>query len=139
MTIYDLLNKQMADSGKMLGVLFAGVTEEQADQKVNEHAFSFRETIPHLTECCHAVLAHLAGEKYSWGSFKPADTSLSALIADYEATRATAVAGVLAADEAEAVEIATAYLINHDHYHVGQLCTLKMTLDPTWDAYAIYA
>ena len=38
----------------------------------------------------------------------------------------------------EVVKHAFDYVALHDCYHVGQMCTLRLTLDPEWNAYSIY-
>ncbi|MFZ4507849.1 MAG: DinB family protein [Fimbriimonas sp.] len=138
MTVHELLEQQLAESGAMLTRSFNGISEADADAKSHPLAMSARETAVHLTECYLAAQAELKGEKFAWGSYEPAATTLAEQLEACGQARSEAVAALLDADEEVAANLAFAYVVTHDHYHVGQMVTLRLSIDATWNYMSIY-
>ncbi len=101
-------------------------------------SMSPRETLAHLFECYTAFITHAGGGKHEWGVFQvPAEVKADP--AKYVwSLREEAVAVFNAGNEETVVPLALDFLVLHDCYHVGQMCTLRLTLDPEWPAYSIY-
>ena len=95
-----------------------------------------RELVEHLCECAVAFNKSAVGEKHEWGTFSVDDKSPANLRAELKRLRAEAVAEVNGEDEV--LKEAFSFLSSHDAYHVGQLCSCRLSLDPNWNAYAIY-
>jgi hypothetical protein len=91
-----------------------------------------------VSEAYTAVIATSKGEKYEWGSFKPASDDWSGIVAETKTLREQATKIVLVEDE-ERLKMGADYIVMHDLYHVGQIATMRLNVTPDWDAYAIYA
>lgn len=138
MTANDLLNKQLDDVSYQLDKVFEGVSEADLDFKVAPAAMSIREIAEHLCEVYTAVETESNGGSHSWGSFSIEDKSWSNLMEQFHALRANVLAIASNASDEKAVLNASAYLVAHDYYHVGQLASLRLATDSGWDAYSIY-
>lgn len=138
MTAEQLIKKQLDHSGFQVEKVFEGLGEEFADKRAADKMMSPRETLEHLAECYVASQKSMAGEKHEWGSYKSQGGNLAELYTITKAERDRAVASILAGDIEKGAEAATDYLILHDAYHVGQMCTNRLSFDPEWNAYAIY-
>lgn len=79
-------------------------------------------------------MAH--GQEAKWHQYAPADNDTGTLVDDFTTMRKEAIETCLASDKA--YELVTDYIAVHDAYHVGQLCTARMSSEPGWDPYAIY-
>lgn len=127
----------MDDAGYQLEKVLGGLDETTVDRKVCPAAMSAREMVVHLTECYLAAVTEAAGQKFEWGSYRPEDQSWPTVMAEFKAKRAEAVAAVSGDDE-KRVKLASAFIIGHDYYHVGQLVLHRLEFTPGWDAYSIY-
>jgi uncharacterized damage-inducible protein DinB len=139
MTVHDFAKDAMASSGRQLDQVLAGMKEEHADTKVGGISQSPRETLEHLTDCYVNTVKAAEGKQPEWGTFSAAGKTWNELQKCFEASRAEAVAKILAAPEDKVGELALNYVILHDAYHVGQLALIRIQTDPGWDAYSIYA
>lgn len=137
MTAKELLQSLVDNAGFQLSQCVEGVDEANADQKLHDDAMSFRVTFAHLIECCHAALEHAEGRDYAWGTFKATSTDFASLVEEWRAIRAKA-AEVLMSDDEKLIKLGADYIAGHDYYHVGQLVTLRLSFEPTWNSYAIY-
>lgn len=139
MTAQELAIKQIRASADMFDRSIAGLSPAEFDQRVNEHTMSAREMVAHLTECCLAVQEGLAGQAHQWGSYSAGDRTPEELLAELAAERQKAWDQLAAAEGDKPLEMGMDYLALHDAYHVGQMVTLRLTLDPSWNSYSIYA
>jgi hypothetical protein len=94
-----------------------------------------RELITHLCDVYMHVSAKSKGEEAGWNQYVAPERTED-LMADFDSLRAKAVSDCLASNDP--YELATDYIIVHDAYHVGQLCTSRISVEPGWDPYAIY-
>lgn len=138
MTAKELLNKQLEDVSFQIEKVLVGVKESDLDYKVAPTTMSIREIVEHLCEVYLAVEEESKGGSHEWGSFSIADKSWSNLTSEFSAGRAKAVGIVLAGDDDKSLLSGTGYIVAHDCYHLGQLVTLRLATDPSWDAYSIY-
>jgi hypothetical protein len=138
MTTLDLLQKQIDGVGLQISAVFNGLDDSQADIKAAPHMMSPRETSIHLAECYEASEKAARGEEHSWGTYQPAGTGLTELVAEMKSKREAAVQAISGAEPDKAVHAATDYIILHDAYHVGQMCANRLAVDPEWNAYSIY-
>lgn len=125
------------EAGNQLVQALANLTDEQWDAKI-EGAMSPREVVVHCSECYTAASTALRGESHEWGTYAPIAGGPDELVAEMKRLRAAAVAAILEAGTDEALKVAVHYIAMHDPYHVGQLVTLRLKLDPSWNAYSIY-
>lgn len=137
MTAKELIKSIVDNAGFQLAQCVEGVDEAHADLKLHADSMSFRVTFAHLIECCHAALEHAEGRDYEWGTFKPQSAALAPLVEEWRAIRARATE-VLVSDDEKLIKLAADYIGGHDYYHVGQLVTLRLSFEPTWNSYAIY-
>jgi hypothetical protein len=131
-----LIQKQLAHVSLQVEKVFEGIDESNADHRATPAMMSAREIAEHLGECYQAVITTAGGGKHEWGSFSIPDKSWTNVHSTMLSLREQAVAA-LPADERGA-ELATDFIILHDAYHVGQMCTNRLSLDPNWNAYSIY-
>ena len=136
MNATELTLHNMNGSHGQVKKALAGLTDFES--RVNEHAFNAAETLEHLTECYVAFEESCRGEEHQWGSYSAADKSPEGLVNAYDAGYAKAVALVTGSEDENVLKHAADYIYLHESYHVGQLCTLRLTLDPEWNFYSIY-
>lgn len=130
-----LIQNQVEESGYQLSKVLEGLAGEQWDAKLNDESMSPREAVAHLADC-YAACQTPEGQEYAWGSFAvPSDADEA--VATMMAERQKAAAHVLAQPAERAGKLATAYIVLHDAYHVGQVAALRLQLGG-WDAYSIY-
>lgn len=134
----ELLKYQMETSAKQVDKVLEGLADDKWSVKVGG-GMSASETAVHLTECYVAAQTHVAGGEHKWGSYKAAGETPSELGATMRSERTKAWEAILGSDADDLGETATQYLLLHDAYHVGQLATMRMGVDPEWDAYSIYS
>lgn len=137
MTINEFLKYQLEDSGHQLQAVFADFPEGQWDAKITDEAMSAAETAFHLCECYTAFLAHADGKEHSWGTYDLDDKSPANLVGTMFSLRARSIEALEKSQSEQTAKDATAYIILHDAYHVGQMCTLRLKLG-NFDAYSIY-
>lgn len=137
MTTNEFVVRQMRDTGNQVRKSLFDLPDEHWSTKVNDQAMSPAEMLAHLTECLLAFQASADGRQHEWGSYVPADNSPAGLKDAWETERGKvmAIAETLPEDE---LGHASDYVVLHDAYHVGQLCNLRLTLNPDWNPYAIY-
>ena len=138
MELKDALNYQLETSAQQVDKVLEGLAEDKWGAKLRDESMSPAEVVAHLTECYIAAQKELKGEPHEWGSYVPADDSPNALVAAMRAERKKACDAITAKSDEESVKAATQYIVLHDAYHVGQLATLRLSVDPSWDAYSIY-
>ncbi|HMS55749.1 MAG TPA: DinB family protein [Fimbriimonadaceae bacterium] len=136
MTISELIRMECDSVGVKVRKTLEGMEEAHYGFKVTPQAMTPAETLEHLAECYVAFQKIASGEQHDWGSYSAPDKSPAALMANWEAERAKAVAFALS-DDSHA-EHAHDFISAHDHYHVGQLALIRMAVDPSWDPYSIY-
>ncbi len=139
MDLKDVMKYQIESSAHQVDKVLEGLTEDQWDAKLREDCMSPKEAVTHLTECYIAAQKDISGQPHEWGSYMPEDDSPSALLKEMQAERQKACDDLIKAGDERAVKAATQFIVLHDAYHVGQLATLRLGLDPEWDAYAIYS
>ena len=127
----------MDDAGRMLAKCFQGIPEASADITIGK-MMSPRNQAAHLSECYVAAKASMNGEKHEWGTYTTNATTLDATVTEMFALRASAVEKFLALESEDTQLSNEEFLIGHDHYHVGQLVTLHLAIDPEWNSYCIY-
>lgn len=134
----ELVSKAMETSGRQIEKAYEGLPETDYDKKICESAMTPREMLEHLCECYHNAVPYADGVEPDWGNYSIADKSTANLWAVYAEIRKAAMEKALTLDGPKLVEIAMGFIALHDTYHVGQLCQLRIHLDPNWNAYAIY-
>ncbi|MBS1723853.1 MAG: hypothetical protein JSS66_12975 [Armatimonadetes bacterium] len=138
MTAQDLARHAMDETGHQLFKSLDGLSADQWDAKADAHLMSPRETVSHLCDCYAAYRAAQQGGTYEWGSYKLAATDGDGMIAELKSNRDAAIASLGPAGEEKALKDSMAYIALHDAYHVGQICALRLKLNPAWDPYSIY-
>ena len=120
----------------MLRKSFQGIDEQNADFKAG-NLMSPREQAAHLCTCYMAAKDAAEGNKPTWETYDVADKSWPALSASFDQLRKSAVDAYTDDDE-EKLKHANDYIASHDNYHVGQMCAIRLAMDPGWDPYCIY-
>lgn len=137
MNAQELLQFQIDDCTYQLRKVFEGMSEEAFDYKLNESAMSPREMMAHFCECYTALLAGSRGEEHSWGTYQVPDSATGPLQETMWGLRNQAIATNDGSEKA--CKNLHSFLLAHDYYHIGQLALVRVTLDPSWDPYSIYA
>ncbi len=134
----EMLGFALDATMKQLKRVLEGLAEQDWDKRSCDAAETPREMVLHLGESYEALLDAVAGREHEWGSFSVPDTGSGALMTAVFHLRDKACAAALQSSDPEIWQTAIGYLALHDAYHVGQLATLRLTLDPNWNAYSIY-
>jgi uncharacterized damage-inducible protein DinB len=139
MSIQTLLNLALKDTRFQVDQVFEGIDENLADLRCLPKAQSPRETLEHLCEACHALILFTQGKDYQWGTYHLQDKSLNNLRSTYSQLRSEveSLASKVQSEE-KAIKFLD-YITNHESYHVGQLCLMRMQSTPSWDPYLIYS
>ncbi len=127
----SLLDRLLKTSGNQVLQTFNGLSDVHFDAKPLAHAMSPRETAEHLCDCYQAAIDVSEGREHPWGSTKMAATNPAEAMREMKSLRDRAIA---VASE----EVAVDYIALHDAYHVGQMVTLRLSVEPDWNSYAIY-
>ncbi|GIV02997.1 MAG: hypothetical protein D6724_10885 [Armatimonadetes bacterium] len=128
------LNHALEATSKQVTACLAGLAPDHWDAKPLPPIGSPREIVHHLCDAYCAVVAQAEGKEYEWGSFAlPAGADPCAV---WREERNKAVKALAGADAATSLGLD--YIALHDAYHVGQLCAVRLALDPEWDSYSIY-
>ena len=136
MDALSLLTKGIAEVSYQIDQALLGLGDDALDFRPHSTALSLREQYEHLTEVYLAVQALSKGETFSWGAFKSEATTVEALRTEMQAERQRAVATVTDTDGS--IGSGLSFLVIHEGYHVGQICTLHHAFDPSWSSFAIY-
>jgi hypothetical protein len=135
MTASELLQFQLDETGKMLRRAFDGVDDRSADFEIGG-MMSPRKQAAHLIRCYRACEDVSKGKEPAWETYDVDDSDWGSLMQLMEPDRSRAVSGVT--DDRKSIENANTFILGHDHYHIGQLCAIRLAMDPDWNAYAIY-
>lgn len=138
MTAQELHAKILEINRFQLEQVVAGLPEDQAGAKANEHAMSASEAFVHMAECCAAFVKKAAGEEHEWGSYEGPGGGLAEAIECWRTERSAAISALEGASDAHVAEFVF-FVTTHEPYHVGQLANLRLTLDSAWDPYSIYS
>lgn len=136
MDISTHVHNQIEEVGYQLERVIAGIEGDQWDAKLCDDGMSPRETVAHLADCYSAVQVVGNGEEYAWGSYVVPEDPDEAVL-DMLRQRAAATKCVLGMDPDKMATTATAYIVLHDAYHVGQLAELRLSFGG-WEPYSIY-
>lgn len=123
-------------TARQLEACWAGLRPEQWDAAPLPTVLSPRQLAQHLCDAYRGGIAALKGEQYNWGSFALPEGADP--VQTWRSERAAAIEAIREADPEKATHVALEYLALHDAYHVGQLCAVRLAIDPEWDAYLIY-
>jgi hypothetical protein len=134
MTSLQVLTVLLDESRIQLEMSIEGLPSELENQRLGEHTMSPKQTIVHLSEVYVAYQGFIVRKKYQWGSFQPRSENFLVCFAEALELREKLVKEILAAKQFRiGVDVAL-----HDQYHVGQICQLRQSKDPTWDWKALY-
>jgi len=121
---------------RQLEACWAGLSAENWDAEPLPNIMSPRQVAEHLCDCYRGGAAALRGEPYEWGTYRLPEGAEP--LSTWRAERANAVEAIRGGDPEKGPHVALEYIALHDAYHVGQLCAVRLALDPEWDAYSIY-
>lgn len=137
MTITDFVTSQLADTHLQVTKVFEDMPTEAWDKSVTPLSMTPRETMIHLCDCCQAFLSE-DPSAYEWGSFDGDGISNEDIVSKYDELRSKCVDKVNMTGNDEVLKGASAYIALHEAYHVGQMASLRLSVDPNWNAYSIY-
>ncbi|MER3414413.1 MAG: hypothetical protein C4341_09345 [Armatimonadota bacterium] len=123
-------------AGRQLEACWAGLSLSGWDATPLPNILSPRQLAEHLCDCYRAAIAALKGESHDWGTYRLSDGGDP--LEAWRRERAAAIEAIRTGDPEKAPHVGLEYLALHDAYHVGQLCAVRLALDPEWDAYSIY-
>lgn len=137
MTTTEFLAEQLADTHLQVTKVYEGLPNADWDKKSSEAAMTPRQILGHLNECCLAFLSE-DPHTYAWGTYEMGDKPNEDLMAEYNDLRSKCVDKAANASDDSVIKGASSFIALHEAYHVGQLATLRLSLDPEWNAYSIY-
>ena len=138
MTALELLKAEIDDAGYQLTKTMEGLDDVGAEHKATPDSMSAKEMIEHLAEAYVALSTEVAGGKHSWGTYKAADPTWVGVQSEWKSARDKAADAALGAGTDAAIMLAHDFIVAHDYYHVGQMVTLRLSLDPQFNFYGIY-
>lgn len=127
----------LEDSGNQLFKSLDGLTGDGWGRS-NGGSMTPKEMLVHMTDCCQAFLAARDGKEYDWGSYQATSTDPDQLLATLKADRAKCIEALQTWNDDKALQAAMGYLALHEAYHVGQICLIRLAIDPEWPPYSIY-
>jgi hypothetical protein len=125
--------------GRQLEKAVEGLAEGHWNEKLHENSMSPLEAFEHLAACCDMFCVEARGEKKGWGEYSVPNPTRESVMAAWKEERAKAIELLTASDKDEDLNHAADYISLHDAYHVGQIVSLRIKLQPDWDSYAIYS
>jgi len=138
MTANELLIKQLEDVTFQLEKVLEGIDESTLDFKIAPTAMTIRDQVEHLCEVYTAVEEESRGLSHAWGEFSIDDKSWSNLTEQFKALRSKSLEIVSAAEDDKGLLSASAFMVGHEYYHIGQLASLRIATDSAWDPFSIY-
>jgi hypothetical protein len=140
MTAAALSESLMTTAGTQLEACVRDFPADHAQTPLVPEAMSATHMLQHLTEVYLATRHKLeTGNDWDWGSYRAPSDDFDAVRAVWGEERAKTVAALVAAgDREDALHLASDFVVGHDYYHVGQLVTLRLHVEPSWNSYAIY-
>ncbi len=133
-----LLKYSLDASHFQVQACYNGLSPEAAQARPIAAMMTANEQLEHLCEVCQAVLTQAAGGTHAWGEFVIPEEWKQDRMGTYTALRQKAVETLVSDPQEPHLKMGINYLSLHETYHVGQLVTLRLTLDPEWNAYSIY-
>jgi hypothetical protein len=134
-TANELFQFQLDESGKMLQRVFQGLDARSADFETGG-MMSPRKQAAHLIRCYRACQDASQGREPAWETYEVDDSDWQSLLDQLQTDRLRAVSGVT--EDPEKIKSANTFILGHDHYHLGQLCAIRLAIEPDWNPYAIY-
>lgn len=134
MEAQELFLSILDDAEFQLKAVFADFPPEHWETKVIDQSLSAKDTMMHLAEAYLASKKMLMGEEHQWGSYEPESTDLMGTMLALRNEVKNMAIGKGSSSFLKILE----YTANHDFYHVGQMCTLRLHIDSEWNAYSIY-
>lgn len=128
----------MDDAGFQLGKVFEDFPSAAWTGRVSKESHSGLEVVEHLCEVYVAAKKAAAGEPHEWGTYHSESPDGQTMLSDLKKLRSTAVDACLELDDEQAADLCLGYIALHDAYHVGQLVTLRLSVEPDWNAHSIY-
>ncbi|MBV6459766.1 MAG: hypothetical protein HONBIEJF_02919 [Fimbriimonadaceae bacterium] len=138
MNAKDVLRKAIDDAGFQLSQVFDSLPPGAWTGRTSDDAMTGLETVEHLSEVYIAAKKAANGETHEWGTYHSESPDGPTMLADMHKLRSEAVEACLELDDTQAVDIGLGFLALHDAYHVGQMASLRLKVDPDWNAYSIY-
>lgn len=138
---HSLLKSALQSTNYQITKVFEGFSDERGefDIRICPEAKTARETLEHLCDCYQGFMEMSHDKEYVWGSFHAENQSTSQLLETCHELRKKAENFALShAHDPKAAEFALGMLSLHEAYHVGQMCLLRIRVDPTWNPYSIY-
>lgn len=132
----ELLAWALEDSLYQVEKSYEGLAD--FDYKLNSIAKTPREILTHFCETCEAFVTEANGGTHTWGTYSLPPMEPNELMAKYRKLRAEASEVALMATDPKMIKKASEYLVSHESYHVGQLCLIRLAIDPNWNAYSLY-
>lgn len=115
-----------------------GMSSDQCAMSPMTTLMSASQTMEHLCEAYTACEAALQHKTHEWGSYQSGLSDPDALKAHMFELRDRVTAMVTESQDERAYALASDYILQHDAYHIGQLCACRIALDPEFNPYAIY-
>lgn len=114
-----------------------GLEDKDWEMKINENTMSPRQMVGHLIECRIACIKSMKGQEHEWGTYS-AEGDAAALMKQLRDETDHTLQQLAESPTDENIKHVMDFLALHDAYHVGQIVSLRLTLDPNWNSYVIY-
>lgn len=138
MNAQELIQYQLKTVGFQVEKCFEGLPAALYEASLDNTAMTPRLTLAHLLEVLDAVEKLLKGTDPQWGAYQTDTTPFETLHQKYAARRKEIITQALASSEPQHLQILSNYIVLHESYHVGQLCSLRMARDAAFNPFSIY-
>jgi len=138
MNAQELIQYQLKTVGFQVEKCLEGLPTALYEATLDKTGMTPRITLAHLLEVLDAVEKLLKGTDPVWGAYQADTTSFETLHQKYAARRKEIIVQALESLEPQHLQILSNYIVLHESYHVGQLCSLRMARDAAFDPFSIY-
>lgn len=132
------LKGSLSNTRYQLGKCLDGLTPDQYASAPLASMMTPVQTMEHLCEAYTALEAALLKKSHEWGSYSSGISDPEQLKTHMFALRDRITQMVCESQDEQAYAMAEDYMVQHDAYHVGQLCACRIATDPEFNPYSIY-
>ncbi len=139
MTGQEAISNLLDTAKYQLTMVLKDLPQDIKDNSLHSDNMSFSASVGHLCEVYTAILSMSRGESHSWGSYAVPTSDWDELCELMFSLRQESIDASFALPDEAGLATLCDYAIAHDFYHIGQLSTLRIAGEPSWNSYSIYA
>jgi hypothetical protein len=134
----ELIQYQLEIVGFQVEKVFEGLPENLYEATLSPDLMSPRLTLAHFLELFEAIEKQLNSETHEWGSYLNKQGTFQSLFTEYQHQRSKTISNALESKNVNSLKLLSDYIVLHESYHVGQLCSLRIAHDKNFNPLSIY-